>query len=443
MPTDTKLQNLIINDLTEEQYKALTPNENELYLTPDTSGGGGGESVSPTLNLFDLTQGIAKTTLTEQEKTNLEKGLYNQVLWVSSDENLGQFASYLPSKLISLGGTNMFALMDVSSSGESPYIKQIEFYYLELGEKNTSGEYPITITKANDMPNFPFGTGGSSEIPTLSTIAPSMSDLTTTVYSDDDIALIKKQKDNFIKVPFGTAENNASELCYVSYGTKYSLIDIAGTILSFANSLASSPNFLYFDLDETTKKLTGKSYPSLSTSETSLYVESSTNKIFLTDQLTLSSPTQVLNKAYYFDKINGKSIIHEENTINNYELGKSINLFGNHSILVPSASTDTAINLYNHFIKITGTADGDKKIVIRFTIQSSKDTAINTIENLSTLLSNEFELGCSGIYSTYNITGLKKNADISLSIIYNNNGAESLLSSTGLTLTISDTVKTI
>ena len=38
MPTDTKLQNLIINDLTEEQYKALTPNENEFYLTPDTSG---------------------------------------------------------------------------------------------------------------------------------------------------------------------------------------------------------------------------------------------------------------------------------------------------------------------------------------------------------------------------------------------------------------------
>ena len=39
MPTDTKLQNLIINDLTEEQYNALTPNENELYLTPDTSSG--------------------------------------------------------------------------------------------------------------------------------------------------------------------------------------------------------------------------------------------------------------------------------------------------------------------------------------------------------------------------------------------------------------------
>ena len=36
MPTDTKLNNLIINYLTQAQYDAIqTPNENELYLTPD------------------------------------------------------------------------------------------------------------------------------------------------------------------------------------------------------------------------------------------------------------------------------------------------------------------------------------------------------------------------------------------------------------------------
>lgn len=36
MPTDTKLNNLIINYLTQEQYDAIaSPNENELYLTPD------------------------------------------------------------------------------------------------------------------------------------------------------------------------------------------------------------------------------------------------------------------------------------------------------------------------------------------------------------------------------------------------------------------------
>lgn len=39
MPTDTKLNNLIINYLTEEQYKGATKNENELYLTPDDGSG--------------------------------------------------------------------------------------------------------------------------------------------------------------------------------------------------------------------------------------------------------------------------------------------------------------------------------------------------------------------------------------------------------------------
>lgn len=301
------------------EIKAITKSR----LMSNVSGGGsGGESVSPTLNLMNLGEGTVRTTITEKEKLNLEKGLYNQVYYFHSNQGLDELSIYMPSKLFSLFGDYLFSIM-IAADENNPVVNNLEFYMLRVGEKNADGEYPITIQSGKDsgLPNVSFGTGGgSSEIPTLSTIAPSMSDLATTVYSDDDIALIKKQKDKFIKVPFGTAENNASELCYVSYGTKYSLIDIAGTILSFANSLASSPNFLYFDLDETTKKLTGKSYSSLSTSETSLYVESSVNKIFLTDQLTLSSPTQVLNKAYYFDKINGKSIIHEDSTINNYTI---------------------------------------------------------------------------------------------------------------------------
>lgn len=38
MPTDTKLNNLVINYLTQQQYDAIaTPNENELYLTPDST----------------------------------------------------------------------------------------------------------------------------------------------------------------------------------------------------------------------------------------------------------------------------------------------------------------------------------------------------------------------------------------------------------------------
>lgn len=38
MPTDTKLNNLVINYLTQAQYDAIaTPNEDELYLTPDST----------------------------------------------------------------------------------------------------------------------------------------------------------------------------------------------------------------------------------------------------------------------------------------------------------------------------------------------------------------------------------------------------------------------
>ena len=35
MATDTKLNNLVINYLSQSQYNAITKNEDELYLTPD------------------------------------------------------------------------------------------------------------------------------------------------------------------------------------------------------------------------------------------------------------------------------------------------------------------------------------------------------------------------------------------------------------------------
>lgn len=329
LPTDIAVKD---NKLGLEHNNTWLTNQNAINLGANleydattktlNAKGSGGESVSPTLFLIDINTFTVRTTITEQEKLNLYKGLYNQVVYSPLKEGTDEAILFTPSKLILVNNTFSFAIVDgiVAKSEEQFSLTTISVYDLFIGEKNTSGEYPITIQKYMTL-DLGSGSGGSSEIPTLSTIAPSMSDLATTVYSDDDIALIKKQKDNFIKVPFGTAENNTSELCYVfSLNNVYSLIDVAGSMLSIVSAFSESPTFLYFDLDETTKKLTGKSYSSLSTSETSLYVESSTNKIFLTDQLTSSSPTQVLNKAYYFDKINGKSIIHEENTINNYTI---------------------------------------------------------------------------------------------------------------------------
>lgn len=316
MPTDTKLQNLIINDLTEEQYNALTPNENELYLTPDTSGG----------------SSIYKLTLSESQMTEFEQ---NQQFTLTDEQHTNLLNSELINFTIGIGQGPSYVMNFVGAT----------FGTKKLG-------YFLVIDQESSLDML-------------------------FISSDSKIA-------KFSNKVLGLTSD------YVQTIDNY---DVQNGIRIITNSVSSSDQIVSY---------------------------------------------------FYFDTINNNPILHTKNTdVKNYDLGKTINLFGNHSILVPNSSTDTNIDLYNHFIKITGTADSDKKIVIRFTIQSSKDTAINTIENLSTLLGNEFELGCSGIYSTYNITGLKKNADISLSIIYNNNGAESLLSSTGLTLTISDTVKTI
>lgn len=318
-----RIKNIIENkqDTLVSGTNIKTINGNSLLGSGDLPISGGGESVSPTLNLMNLGEGTVRTTITEQEKINLDKGLYNQVLYTPSDDTTGM-SVYTPTKIFSpVEGVYFFTMFNgitPTSDEQIFYCKTITAFYMQIGEKNTSGEYPITIAK---YLTFNLGSdGGSSEIPTLSTIAPSMSDLTTTVYGDEDIALIKKQKDNFIKVPFGTAENNASELCYVfSLNNAYSLIDVAGSILSITNAFSESPTFLYFNLDETNKKLVGDSYSALSATDTSLYVLSSDNQIYLTNQLK-SGVGQALNKSYYFDKINGKSIIHENSTINNYTI---------------------------------------------------------------------------------------------------------------------------
>lgn len=59
MPTDTKLNSLIINYLTEAQYKGTTPNENELYLTPD--GGSEIETIDGTWTVGSEDFTLSKT----------------------------------------------------------------------------------------------------------------------------------------------------------------------------------------------------------------------------------------------------------------------------------------------------------------------------------------------------------------------------------------------
>jgi len=73
MPTDTKLKELIINELTEEQYNALTPNENELYLTPDNS-----TPDTKTISLFGN-----HSILVPKDSTDTNIDLYNHAIEIS------------------------------------------------------------------------------------------------------------------------------------------------------------------------------------------------------------------------------------------------------------------------------------------------------------------------------------------------------------------------
>lgn len=153
MPTDTKLNNLIINYLTQAQYDAIqTPNENELYLTPDNSTGGGA-SVSPCLNLVSIGESGAtvRTSITEEEKTNLENNLYNSILYFDSTlGEAGMYAFYFPESIISPFPGNWFCTaynLSVDKNSKITIIGTSVYSLAVEEEKNADGTYPITFNK--------------------------------------------------------------------------------------------------------------------------------------------------------------------------------------------------------------------------------------------------------------------------------------------------------
>lgn len=133
------------------------------------ASGGGGASVSPCLNLLDPeTEGI-RTSITEEEKNNLDKGLYNSVLYF--DESAGPFAfasMALPEPLTTQLGTNpSFSIFNltidtntnkITITGSSMYDINVDFH------KNEEGNYPISIRKTEEAT---FGGGGSADASTM------------------------------------------------------------------------------------------------------------------------------------------------------------------------------------------------------------------------------------------------------------------------------------
>ena len=138
--------------------------DKKLYVLKDnvwTEVSGGGASVSPTLNLMDFSgdRPVARTSITEEEKQNIEKGLYNSVLY--ADASLGNasfYSIYCSETAFYMDNSLIFSIyiFSLDETTESSSITSIRVYSLNIGEKNPDETYPITI---ESLMEFPFGSG--------------------------------------------------------------------------------------------------------------------------------------------------------------------------------------------------------------------------------------------------------------------------------------------
>ena len=132
------------------------------------ASGGGGASVSPCLNLLDQeTQGI-RTSITEEEKNNLDKGLYNSVLYFDeSAEPLGFISTFFPEPL----ADTEFSIFNLTAdeATQKITITGSSIYHIEVLNKNEDGTYPISIQKIEEL-EASFGGGGGGAIQEIEAI---------------------------------------------------------------------------------------------------------------------------------------------------------------------------------------------------------------------------------------------------------------------------------
>ena len=338
LPTDIAVKN---NKLGLEHNNTWLTNQNAINLganleydattkTLNAKGGGGGESVSPTLNLLDFKNDTIRTTITEQEKINLEKGLYNQVIYRDlSSGSPFDFEVHTPSKIFYDNGEVLFTNFDsINIVGDTPSFSSITLYVLEIGEKNTSGEYPITIYKTYSFNLGSGGSGGGSSQPLeltgiYDTSNPSQSfkDITLT---DDQVSTIKTKYENkeplIIRVKYFPIENMGYAFDLQNMGvfskTENGVNDYVLTTLVSLN-LGTTLNLL-ITIDTSTKTLSCREQKLLNEKETSLGIIEQNSELRINS--SYGDTPAYIGESIYIDTINGKKILHTDPTINNYTI---------------------------------------------------------------------------------------------------------------------------
>lgn len=135
------------------------------------ASGGSGASVSPTLNLMDMSveQPAVRTSITEEEKNNVEKGLYNSVIYYDPSSPIDEFSTIFPQPATSINGIFGFSKYNLSVDETTNKINILSSssYVLDISmEKNEDGTYPISIQKQEEL-EATFGGGGSVDTSTL------------------------------------------------------------------------------------------------------------------------------------------------------------------------------------------------------------------------------------------------------------------------------------
>lgn len=181
--TMEEMNALVTNESVGDGQLCYCKEDKKLYVLKDGKWeevGGGGASVSPTLWLFSFDSegnAVAKTTITQEEKDNLDNGLYNQIMYFPNEGDV--YNTYTPSKLFKTPYGYVFTQFNVILGSGSAAIKNASLYGLTIGEKDTSGNYPITIEKQIDIE---VGSGGGGITPKPITSTADYASLTNTDY---------------------------------------------------------------------------------------------------------------------------------------------------------------------------------------------------------------------------------------------------------------------
>ena len=136
------------------------------------ASGGSGASVSPCLNLLDpKTEGI-RTSITEEEKNNLEKGLYNSILYFDESAGpLGFISTFFPEPLISDDRNINFSIFNFTADEMAEKItitgSSVYSMIIDVPNKNEDGTYPIYIRKMEEASFGGGGGGGSADTSTM------------------------------------------------------------------------------------------------------------------------------------------------------------------------------------------------------------------------------------------------------------------------------------